>query len=96
MAEPTQNPSKPPPGEKPIPNGDGTMIQYGAYVRMDRNPTPQNDGTFIWNVYTLQPVTDGSHPVHGDATTEIAVWMPHGQGSEDDAKNLCTQLSGIK
>jgi len=77
-------------------NDDGTMIQYGASVRMDRFSVPQDDGTFLWTVYTLTPVTDGTHPVHGSETTEEAVWTQHAQAQEEAAKELCEQLSGIK
>lgn len=93
MAE--TKPAPPPPGGGPTPNPDGTLIQYGPNVRMDRGPM-QNDGSFQWTVYALEPVTDGIHPIDGiGATTDVAVWMPQGQGNEADARSLCSQLSGI-
>ena len=80
----------------PVPNPDGTLIQYGPNVRMDRFTEPLPNGQFMWNVYALTPIVDGSHPIDGiSATTDGSVWVPHGQGSEADAKTLCQQLSGI-
>lgn len=78
----------------PSSNPDGTLISYGANVRMDRGPQ-QSNGSFQWTVYELQAVTDGTHPISGDATIETQVWMPQGQGNEADARALCEQLSGV-
>ena len=77
-------------------NPDGTICQYGPNVRIERNSTAMDDGTFMWSVYALVPVTDGIHPMEGiDQTTVTSVWVPQGQGNQDDASTLAENLSGI-
>ena len=71
-----------------------TFVHYGDRVRMDRCAI-QPDGTYLWNIYVLEP-TNGRHPIHGRDTTEESVWVPRGQGTEEQARNLCRQISGIK
>ena len=80
---------------EPVSNGDGTLISYGDHVRMERHFAAQPDGSFLWNVYALEPVTD-EHPIHGGETSEPSVWVPKGSGDEAHARALCAQLSGIE
>ena len=75
----------------PVTNPDGTVIDYSATVRMERDSMPQIDGTFKWTVYELKPVNDATHPVIGGDTIETQVWMPEGRGNESDAHALAQQ-----
>lgn len=71
------------------------MIDYGASVRMERDSVIQLNGQHLWTVYTLVPVTDGTHPMHDQPTTDPAVWVPQMHGDEAAARAKCQQLSGI-
>jgi len=75
-------------------NGDRTLIHFGTKVRMDRHIVNQ-DGCYTWTVYILES-TNGRHPIGGDETIEEHVWMPRSQGSEEEMRAVCENLSGIR
>lgn len=75
-------------------HANGSIIDFGSKVRIERHFGPEADGSHLWSVYRLDPVIDGRHPVHGDDTTERDVWVKVGEGTEESARAQAAKLVG--